>query len=545
VRVTPSQDDPFPGNNSATADIVRTLDWSSTPVGPIDSWPQSLRTAVGLVLDAKVIKVMMWGPELTTFYNDAYAEFLGPDTGHGIGRSYPKFRPHVWQAIKAYVEPALAGHGQSVSQMRGVTRRSGEEDFGHFSISYVPVRDESGAVAGVMCELIEVTAQVQLQALLQEENRRHRELFDQAPVFMSLFGGAPDYELRYMNRAFRELVGDRDILGIPIIKALPGVAPQGFLALLDRAHDAREPMIGWDVPWKLEDNEGRLERLYYLDFIYQPIIGTEGLVTGILCVGSDVTERHIAREQAEKLQRDLHHVSRVSAMGTMAATIAHELSQPLTAAGNYLAGAERTSELREEGDREALRSALERARAQIDRAGEIIRRARDTAMSDRAPHEAVGLSVLVQRALELIEVTGSCGEVQIRTDLDPQADMVCVDPVQVEQVLLNLIRNACQAMARCRRRELLISTRPREDGFAEVCVADTGPGLDPGGGDVFAAFVRSTTGGLGIGLSLSRTLVESHGGSMWAHNNPDGGATFRFTLPMHDSAARVAPELET
>lgn len=540
--MNPPKDDPFPGNRSATANIVRTFDWGSTPVGPIDAWPASLRTAVGLVLDAKIIKVLMWGPELTSFYNDSYAEFLGAEVSHGIGRPYPEFRPHVWQAIKAYVEPALAGRGQSVSQMRAVTRRSGEEDFGHFSISYEPVRDESGKVAGVMCALIEVTAQVQLQALLQAENRRHRELFDQAPVFMGLLGGAPDYILQYMNRAFSDLVGNRNILGMPVVKALPGLVPQGFMALLERAFESREPIIGWDVPWKLDDNKGRIERLYYLDFIYQPIIGAEGLVTGILCVGSDVTERHIAREQAEKLQRDLHHVSRVSAMGTMAATIAHELSQPLTAAGNYLAGAERMAQKLEGVGLDSLASAIERARDQIGRAGEIIRRARDTAISDSAPHEAVGLETLVHRALELIEVTGLGGDVRIATDLDPAAEMVCVDPVQIEQVLLNLIRNACQAMVRSPRRELNISSRKREDGFAELCIADTGIGLHGDGGDVFAAFVRSTTGGLGIGLSLSRTLVESHGGSMWAHNNPDGGASFRFTLPMYDGSARIGSD---
>jgi two-component system sensor kinase FixL len=282
--------------------------------------------------------------------------------------------------------------------------------------------------------------------------------------------------------------------------------------------------------------------IHYLDFIYQPIVSAEGEVTGILCLGSDVTERHLAREQAEKLQRDLHHVSRVSAMGTMAATIAHELSQPLTAAGNYLAGAERMAQTVEGAGRDSLASAIERAHAQICRAGEIIRRARDTAISDSAPHEAVALEVLVSRALELIEVTGSCGDMRIATDLDPAAETVCVDPVQIEQVLLNLIRNACQAMVRSPRRELSISSRPREDGFVEVCIADTGTGLQGDGGDVFAAFVRSTSGGLGIGLSLSRTLVESHGGSMWAHNNSDGGASFRFTLPMYDGSARIGSD---
>ncbi len=534
--------DPFPGNRSETAEVLRRVDWSKHPLGPIEAWPVSLKTAVGIVLDSAAMKVMVWGREENfVFYNDAYLPFLGAARVHGIGRHYPEYRPHVWPVIKPFIEAAFAGNPKETVQMRAVVRRTGEEDFGHFAITFTPIRDDQGAIAGVMGELVETTEHVALQNALEAENRRHRELFDQAPIFMGLAGPPPDYVVRYTNRAFQKLVGNRDIIGLSTTEALPELVPQGFVALMDKASVSKEPVIFWEAPCILHNEADGSPEMHYLDFIYQPIVDADGEVTGSLCVGSDVTERHLAREKAEKLQRDLHHVSRVSAMGTMAATIAHELSQPLTAAGNYLAGAERTVRSLEGAGAEPVAEAIERARAQISRAGVILRNARDTAMSDSSPHEVVGLELLVTRALELIEVTGGCTEVQIATHFDPGADMVCVDPVQIEQVLLNLIRNACQAMARSTRRELSIFSRRREDGFVEVCIADTGTGLPPDA-DVFAAFVRSTTGGLGIGLSLSRTLVESHGGAMWAHNNPDGGATFRFTLPMHDDAPRNAPD---
>jgi two-component system sensor kinase FixL len=531
---------PFAGNRSETAEVLRRVDWSSHPLGPVEAWPVSLRTAVGIVLDSPAMKVMVWGRgENFTFYNDAFVPFLGPARVHGIGRPYPEYRPAVWPVIKPFVEAALAGSPKEAVQMRAVVRRTGVVDFGYFAICFTPVRDDDGAIAGVMGELVETTAHVQLQNALEDENRRHRELFDQAPVFMALTGAAPDYVVQYTNRAFQKLIGGREVVGKATAEALPELIPQGFIGLMNQVFESAEPLIGWDVPFKLNRGPAGAPEQCYLDFIYQPIVN-DGQVTGILCAGSDVTERHIARDKAEKLQRDLHHVSRMSAMGTMAATIAHELSQPLTAAGNYLAGCDRMIDSLDGGNKESLKGALERARQQIRRAGEIIRRARDSAGSDRAPHDIVSLHDLVARSLELLDVTEGCAGVDIRTELSPDAMMVCVDPVQGEQVLLNLIRNACQAMEDSPRRELGIASRKLDDGYAEIAIADTGRGLPPG--DVFAAFAQSTTGGLGLGLSLSRTLIEGHGGTMWAHNNPDGGATFHFTLPMREAIEMEARE---
>jgi two-component system sensor kinase FixL len=185
--------------------------------------------------------------------------------------------------------------------------------------------------------------------------------------------------------------------------------------------------------------------------------------------------------------------------------------------------------------------AVEMAEQQVHRAAEVIRRARALVEEALVTREVVFVTDLVARAIVLVDAGNVCPNVNIETRLDLNDKSVCVDPVQAEQVLLNLIRNACQAMCGSTLRELLISSRRVGTKFVEILVRDSGHGL--AGGDVtapFRAFGKSTTGGMGLGVSLSRTLVETHGGQMWAENNPDGGATFGFTLPLAANSAAAA-----
>jgi two-component system sensor kinase FixL len=159
----------------------------------------------------------------------------------------------------------------------------------------------------------------------------------------------------------------------------------------------------------------------------------------------------------------------------------------------------------------------------------------------RSVRTVISLSDLIGRSIVLADAASLCPVVTIETSIDPDATMVCVDPVQAEQILLNLIRNACEAMKGGRSQELSILSRRVSHIYAEIRVRDNGPGLSDD--DIFGAFdsfSRSTTGGLGIGLSLSRTLVEAHGGRIWAENNKEGGATFCFTLPIAKDLAEAA-----
>ncbi|HEY0149308.1 MAG TPA: PAS domain S-box protein [Allosphingosinicella sp.] len=243
----------------------------------------------------------------------------------------------------------------------------------------------------------------------------------------------------------------------------------------------------------------------------------------------DLTERQEAERRLQEMQSELVHVSRLTALGEMASALAHELNQPLSAISNYVTGS-RQLLARPGSNPEKVRDALERASEQALRAGHIIRRLREFVARGETDRQVERLSKLLEEASALALVGAREHGVLVRFDLDPSAELVVADKVQVQQVVLNLIRNAIDAMEGSERRELLISSTPKGD-LVEVQVADTGPGIsDDVVQRLFHPFITTKETGMGIGLSISRTIIEAHGGRIWAERNADGGATFHFTL---------------
>jgi two-component system sensor kinase FixL len=245
----------------------------------------------------------------------------------------------------------------------------------------------------------------------------------------------------------------------------------------------------------------------------------------------DLTERQETQTRLQELQAELMHISRLTALGEMASTLAHELNQPLSAIANYLKGGRRLLE-RTKPDVARAAEAMDRAADQALRAGQIIRRLRDFVARGENEHEIGSLSKLVEEASALALIGAKEHGVRVSYRFDPRVDLVLADKVQVQQVTLNLIRNAIEAMMISPRRELLIATDAAEaGGFARVSVADTGPGLSPEIADrLFQPFMSTKPSGMGVGLSISRTIIEAHGGRIWVESNVDGGATFNFTL---------------
>ncbi|MFG1478481.1 PAS domain S-box protein [Xanthobacter sp. V4C-4] len=244
----------------------------------------------------------------------------------------------------------------------------------------------------------------------------------------------------------------------------------------------------------------------------------------------DLTERQETEARLQELQAELVHISRLTAMGEMASTLAHELNQPLSAIANYIKGSRR---LLDGGAvrTEMLQGALEKAGEQALRAGQIIRRLRDFVSRGESERRVEVLSKMVEEASALALVGAKEHGIQVRFQYDLKCDVVLADKVQVQQVLLNLMRNALEAMMGAPRRQLLVQTEPAEDDMVMVSVMDTGSGISPEiSHQLFTPFVTTKRHGMGVGLSISRTIIEAHGGRIWAEPNPQGGSIFRFTL---------------
>jgi two-component system sensor kinase FixL len=318
-----------------------------------------------------------------------------------------------------------------------------------------------------------------------------------------------------------------EAIGRNVSILMPGPHKAGHDGYLAQYARTREPRIigtgrvvvgqrkdGSTFPMELAVGETRGSRPFYTGFI------------------RDLTERQLTEERLRDLQAELVHVSRLTAMGEMASTLAHELNQPLSAIANLLTGSRRLIDRGRPEDQAKVRDAVEKASAQALRAGDVIHRMREfvrRGASERAPES---LSKVVEDAAALALIGAREHLVTTRLQLDPSADAVFADRVQIQQVLVNLIRNAVDAMADSQRRELTISSQRLDSGPVQVSVTDTGSGIsDDFRERLFQPFMTTKAEGMGVGLSISRSIIEAHGGRIWADADPRGGTVFHFTLP--------------
>lgn len=267
---------------------------------------------------------------------------------------------------------------------------------------------------------------------------------------------------------------------------------------------------------------------FYVKSVAIPTRDASGKVVRLYGVDQDVS----AAKLLESLQAKVAHLSRIDAMNTMAATLAHELNQPLAAATNYLAGSRRLVERAASGENKLLREGILGADQQVGMAAQIIRRIRDMVANRGTISEAVMLPQIVDDAVSLVAISTRYPRVVLTKALDPRALLVMADRVQVQQVLINLVRNACDATAHADQPQVVISSELESDEFARISVVDNGHGIAEAVRDIFSPFASSKSSGLGLGLSISRTIIEAHRGRIWVERSSNAGTMICFTLPL-------------
>ncbi len=377
---------------------------------------------------------------------------------------------------------------------------------------------------------------------MRESERRLQEVLDHAMVAIYL----RDAEGRYVlvNRYWEALAGRRaaDVLGKHIGEIMSG---QELEAL--QAHDRR--VIESGTAMQFEETIPLADGMHTYVSVKFPQFDRDGRPVGVWGISTDISERKRAEERARRHQADLAHVLRLGTMGEMAAGLAHEINQPLGAVTNYARGAVRR--LRDGSVPTAdLLPILEAIAHEALRAGDIIRRMRDLIRKEPIEQQPVDLNALVRDAAHFVDGEIHQYGIGLRLSLLPELPPVICNGVQIEQVVLNLLRNAVEAVQSLAdgAGRITVATAMAESDAVEVTVCDNGGGLPEPPDHVFTPFYSTKKHGLGMGLSISRSIVEAHQGKLWATRDEQGRSMFHFTLPLSEpgeegllAEAEIAP----
>ena len=295
---------PFLADGGEVGALMRKHDWSDFPLGAPDDWPQSLSTVVGLMLNAKFPMFVAWGDGQQFLYNDSYADILGAKHPSALARPFKQVWSEIWDDISPIVALAMDGKASYFENLPLTLHRKGYDEQTWFTFSYSPVRDESGKVAGVFCACTETTDQVLAERHRSEELQRSKQIFQQAPGFIAVIRGR-NHVFELANDAYIQLIGHRDIIGKPVIEALPEVRGQGFVDLLDNVFATGEPFLGHALALRLQRAPGAPLEQRYVDFVYQPVRDARGEVSSIFVQGNDVTEAVRANQALRESESQL------------------------------------------------------------------------------------------------------------------------------------------------------------------------------------------------------------------------------------------------
>jgi PAS domain S-box-containing protein len=388
---------------------------------------------------------------------------------------------------------------------------------------------------GAEAQLRELNEQLERRVLertaaLRASEERFRAIFEAAPIGVITVDASGS--ILQANRGFATMLGTSTeaVLATPLTGLATAEQRAGLAAALAELRDGRAEVRRSDIRYRRADGT---------------TVATHGALAalrdpqgGFLCalgMIEDVTDRQRAETQARAQEERLTEVLRQTTVGGMVAELAHALNQPLGAIVNFANGS--ATRLRQSGADPAIVEVVSEIAGEGMRAAQIVRQVRESVWTGSDPTAGVDVNDLVRQSAQRIASDADAQAIPVRLRLDPAVPPLTLDRAHVEQVLLNLLRNAMDAMraAPPRQHALLLETVARADREVEVRVRDTGVGVPREATQrIFDPFFTTKPFGLGMGLPVSRSIVEAHGGRLWAIDNPDGGMTFAFTLPGSD-----------
>ncbi len=279
--------------------LIAAFDWNATPLGPIPQWAPSRKAIVSLVLHSEVPMVTLWGTTGVMIYNEAYSAICGARHPAILGSNVRDGWPEAAEFNGNVLKVCLAGGTLSYRDQFFTLFRNGAAEPVWLNLDYSPIVDETGTPAGVIAIVVETTSKVAAERWQAGERDRQRQMFEQAPGFVAILHG-PNHVFELTNAAYQQLVGHRDVLGLPVREALPDIEGQGYFELLDQVFASGEAFVGTALRAELSRTPGAAPEERFLDLVYQPIRDPDGKVTGIFAQGSDVTDRLIAEQAARE-----------------------------------------------------------------------------------------------------------------------------------------------------------------------------------------------------------------------------------------------------
>lgn len=457
-----------------------------------------------------------------TYVNPAFCRLIGWNEADLIGRTapFPYWVPGRFDSHQRMMAMLLSGNAPTSGLEMEAQRRDGSRITTRIYVS--PLLDQDGVQTGWMTSITDITESKRIRETLAAAHERFMTVLEGLDDAISVTAdGTGGLELLFANKTYRRVFGSQATGHSELLGGRRGrYTDEGmevFAPSVQRWFEVHHRILAW--------TDGRRVRMQ---------------------VARDITERR-SQEEASRLQQEkIQITSRLITMGEMASSLAHELNQPLTAISNYSMGA--VAMLRSgQADAEKLLPALEKASAQAQRAGVIIRRIREFVKRSEPRRQRVDIATIVDNALGFADIDARKRRIDVHKQIPAVLPEVLADPILVEQVLLNLVKNGMDAMAESERHDILVSVDVRQD-HIEIAVVDHGHGL--GGMDparLFEPFFSTKPEGMGMGLNICRTIIESHHGRLWATPNPEGGTIFRFTLPWVPTLPRpdIDPDNDT